>query len=246
MFVEEIPMKRNLPVILLILWTCAGCAWFQSKGEQTAEELIADGMEYYEDGKYKKAIEAFEKLKDWYPFSKYAILAELKVADAHFYQKQYEEAIFAYEEFETLHPRNEAIPYVIYQIGRCYFLQVDTIDRDQSNTLKALETFNRLINTYPDHEYSKKALAHRTQCQKTMAGHDMYVGRFYYKGKHYKAALHRFQNVLATYPDVGVHHQALHYIAACEQTLQDEKDQGRSVDGSAENRPSLWNVLKFW
>jgi len=239
-------MKRSIIVFFVVLFICSGCAWFKSKEEKTANELIADGMEYYEDGKYKQAIESFEKLKDWYPFSKYAILAELKVADAQFHQEHYEEAIFAYEEFETLHPRNEAIPYVIYQIGLCYFEQVDTIDRDQSNTQKALDTFNRLIKTYPDNEYSRKALAHRTQCQKTLAGHDLYVGKFYYKDKHYKAALRRFQSVLTNYPDVGVHHQALHYIAACEKTMQEEADKGRPREGSPEKKPPLWKVLKFW
>lgn len=239
-------MKRSIIVFFVVLFVCSGCAWFKSKEEKTANELIADGMEYYEDGKYKQAIESFEKLKDWYPFSKYAILAELKVADSQFHQEHYEEAIFAYEEFETLHPRNEAIPYLIYQIGLCYFEQVDTIDRDQSNTQKALDTFNRLIKTYPDNEYSRKALAHRTQCQKTLAGHDMYVGKFYYKDKHYKAALRRFQSVLSNYPDVGVHHQALHYIAACERTMQEEADKGRPREGSPEKKPPLWKVLKFW
>lgn len=239
-------MKRTVIVLLLILFVCSGCAWFQSKKERSADELITDGMEYYEDGDYKKAIESFEKLKDWYPFSKYAILAELKIADAHFHREQYEEAIFAYEEFESLHPRNEAIPYVIYQIGLCYFEQVDTIDRDQSNTQKALDTFNRLIKTYPDNEYSRKALAHRTQCQKTLAGHDMYVGKFYFKDQHYKAALHRFQSVVTQYPDVGVHNQALHYISACEKTMQEEADQGRPSEGSPEKKPPLWKVLKFW
>jgi len=245
-YVDASLMKRVTIVVIAMLFVSSGCAWFKTQEEKSANELITEGMENFEDGKYKKAVESFQKLKDWYPFSKYAILAELKVADAHFYEEQYEEAIFSYEEFETLHPRNEAIPYVIYQIGRCYFKQVDTIDRDQSNTQKALDTFNRLIKTYPDNEYSKKALAHRTKCQKLMAGHDMYVGKYYYKSKHYKAALHRFKSVLSTYPDVGAHHQALHYIAACEKTMQEEEAKGRPKEGSPEKKPPLWKVIKFW
>ena len=96
-------------------------------------------MYYYERGDYSRAIEKFEKLKDWFPFSRYAILAELKIGDANYNLERYQEAIFAYEEFEKLHPRNEAIPYVIYQIGRCYFDQIETIDRDQNSARKALE-----------------------------------------------------------------------------------------------------------
>jgi len=245
---EGTGMIRLVAVCLVVASVMSGCAWFKSQDEKSASELISDGMELYEDGKYKDAIEAFERLKDWYPFSKYAILAELKIADAHLRLEQYEDAIFAYEEFETLHPRNEAIPYVIYQIGRCYFEQADTIDRDQTNTQKALETFNRLIKTFPENEYAKKALAHRTQCQKLLAGHDMYVGMFYYKGKHYRAALNRFQSVLTSYPDVGVHHQALHYVAVCEKTLKEgsAKDDGSLKEQSPQDEAPFWHSWKFW
>ena len=48
----------------------------------TADELAWEGMDAYESGKYLKAITKFQKIKDFYPFSKYAILAELKIADA--------------------------------------------------------------------------------------------------------------------------------------------------------------------
>jgi tetratricopeptide (TPR) repeat protein len=139
-------MKRLLLVCLsLLLMSVSGCAWFESKEEKSAQELVQDGVDYFEAGKYKKAVESFEKLRDWYPFSRYAILAELKIADAYFNLESYADAIFAYEEFEQLHPRNEAIPYVVFRIGRSYFNQIDTIDRDQSNAAKALETYLRLI-----------------------------------------------------------------------------------------------------
>ena len=182
----------------------------------TAEELAWDGMDAYESGKYLKAIEKFQKIKDYYPFSKYAILAELKIADAHYQREEYEEAIFEYENFERLHPRNEAIPYVIYRTGRSYFNQIDTIDRDQSNATKALETYLRLIRQYPNDAYAGMAKSDMLACYQSLSGHEFYVGVFYYKNKNYQAAKSRFTAVVKKYPDVGYHHQALSYIANCE------------------------------
>ncbi|MFC1814584.1 outer membrane protein assembly factor BamD [Thermodesulfobacteriota bacterium] len=213
-------MKRTLIGCLILLHVVAGCAWFETKEEKTAQELAGDGMEAFQGGKYQKAIESFEKLKDWYPFSKFAILAELKIADAHFNLKQYEEAVFAYEEFENLHPRNEAIPYVIYQIGRCYFVRIDTVDREQISTQKALDTFNRLVKQFPKDPYAKRASANIKKCLKTLAGHEFYVGLFYYKSKHYKAALNRFKMILSKYPDVGVHQKVLQYIVKTEASIK--------------------------
>jgi outer membrane protein assembly factor BamD len=216
----RIKSKAFLIVGVVALLTLAGCGWFGTKEEKPAPELARDGIEAFNNGEYRDAIESFETLKDWYPFSKYAILAELKIADAHYHLAEYDEAIFAYEEFENLHPRNEAIPYVIYQIGRCYYDQIDTIDRDQSTARKALATFKRLTSKFPNDGYTLKARPHIIRCHKSLASHDFYVGHFYYKSKHYKAALHRFKSVISNYPDVGVHYEALQYIALCEAALQ--------------------------
>ena len=104
-------------LLVLVMVTFTACAWFDPDEEKSAQELASDGMEYFEREKYKKALQSFEQLKDFYPFSKFAILAELKMGDCHYHLEQYQEAIFTYEEFVELHPRNEAVPYVVYQIG---------------------------------------------------------------------------------------------------------------------------------
>ena len=215
-------MKRMLTAWLAIVTLCCGCAWFETKDEKSAQELVQDGVDYFEAGSYKKAIESFEKLRDWYPFSRYAILAELKIADAYFNLESYADAIFAYEEFEQLHPRNEAVPYVIYRIGRSYFNQIDSIDRDHSNATKALETYRRLVAQYPDDAYAGMARSDMLACYQNLSGHEFYVGVFYYKNKNYKAAKARFTAVVEKYPDVGYHYRALTYLANCDAWIRQQ------------------------
>ena len=211
-----------LPLLALLI--CTGCAWFgQENLDKPAYELIQDGVDAFDQGKYRQAIKNFEQLKDWYPFSKYAILAELKIADAHYHLQEYPEAILSYEEFEQLHPRNEAVPYVIYQIGRCYYEQIDTIDRDQTPAQKALETFQRLVQQHPGTPYAQRAVSHILKCQQSLSGHEFYVGQFYYKARHYDAALQRFRSLVTQYPDVGTHYKALLYIANCEALLKKQQ-----------------------
>jgi len=217
-------MKRITALLLVSLLLISGCAWFETKEERSAQELVSDGMDQFNDGDYKKAIESFEKLKDWYPFSKFVILAELKTADAYYRLKKYEDAVVGYEDFENLHPRNEAIPYVIYQTGLCYFEQIDTIDRDHTPAIKAMEIFMRLQKQFPGNLYANRAEEHIKKCIKILAGHEFYVAFYYFKTKHYKAALNRFKWVLANYPDVGVHEKALQYIALCEDLLKKQAE----------------------
>ncbi len=220
-------MKKVFTVCLLSILVLSGCSWFDNQGEMSAEELANEGMEKFNSGSYRLAVVSFHKLKDWYPFSKYAILAELKIADGLYNLRQYEQAILAYEEFESLHPRNEATPYVVNQIGLSHFGRVDTIDRDQVAARKALMTFTRLIKQFPDSLYAQKAKENVIKCQKSLAGHELEVGIFYYKGKHYRAAINRFKTVVTDYPDVGsIHHQALQFIDLSEQALRRDASEG--------------------
>jgi len=213
-------MKRLSILCLIALLFFSGCALFRSKEEKSAPELASDGMDQFKSGNYRNSIESFETLKNWYPFSKYAILAQLKIPDAHYKLKEYEEAIFGYEEFENLHPRNEAVPYVIYKIGLSYFEQIDTFDRDQAPARKAIDTFKRLVKQFPTDSYAKKSAGLIKKSLKSIAGHEIYVGLFYYKSKHYKAALKRFKSLVSNLPDVGAHQKALAYIARCEALLE--------------------------
>ena len=224
-------MWHNFFGCLLAALMLIGCSSLQQRIDKllgreeahTAQELAWNGMEDYENGKYADSIEKFQKLKDYYPFSKYAILADLKIADAHYHREEYEDAIFGYENFEKLHPRNEAIPYVIYQIGMCYYDQISTPDRDQTAARKALETFQRLKKEFPQDEYARRSEEKITKCLKSLAESTYLIGVFYYRSNHFKAALQRFMSVISDYPDVGYHQQALEYIAKCEASIAEEE-----------------------
>ncbi|MBU1695875.1 MAG: outer membrane protein assembly factor BamD, partial [Proteobacteria bacterium] len=102
---------KKLFLLFAIILLLSGCALFESSNEmeKSVEELVSEGSSAFISGNYKASIKAYMDLKDWYPFSKYAILAELKIADAHYHLKEYDEAILAYEAFEKLHPKNDAI-----------------------------------------------------------------------------------------------------------------------------------------
>jgi len=229
---DEVFMKKILPVMIMILILLSGChmfdleynlnKYFGPEEEETARQLALDGMEEFQRGSYKRSLAKFEKLKDFYPFSRYAILAELKIADCNYQLGNYAKAVEEYEQFINLHPRNEAVPQAIYHIGLCHYEQIATIDRDQTSTRKALDTFGQLKKYFPESEYTGKAEEKIDACLKQLAGNEFYVGIFYYKSKHFKAAFHRFQNIITNYPDVGLHKEALAYMTLCEMSMKED------------------------
>ncbi len=194
----------KLRIIIFSCLVCilaSGCSSHKEPHEinKTAQQLAAEGAAAFMNEDYKDAIQAYSDLKDWYSFSKYVILAELKIADAHFHLEEYPEAIEAYKHFEEMHPKNDAVPYVINQIGTCWFKQIDTIDREAEPAQNAMVQFERLVKQFPDHELSQDALAHIDVCIDNIAGHELYVANFYFKTKKYQAALNRYQYIVENY-----------------------------------------------
>ena len=201
---------KNIIVVVVILIVSFGC--FGKKREPLAPELAKKAMVEFEDEQYGKSIETFEKLLDWYPFDKLATLAEFKIAEAHFNMEEYDEAIMYYNDFIKLHPRNDAIPYVMFQIAQAYYKRIDTVDRDQNNAKYALISFRDIIQKFPGSEYAKESEKLVAKCLKSIAGHELYVGAFYYKSKHYESALKRFELLLQKYPGLGFDKETNEYI----------------------------------
>jgi outer membrane protein assembly factor BamD len=210
-------------VIVWFLLSMMGCGLFKSKEakelEKTPESLIAEGLDAYQRKKYEKAGEAFQNLKDRFPYNPYAIVAELKLADSHFLNKEYLLAATAYKEFEKLHPSNEIIPYVIFQLGMCYFKQMPAIDRDQSYAFQASQEFERLIKNYPRSEYVSQAESNLITAKKNLASHEFLIGEFYLKQKNYEAALGRFEGILQQFPDTSRPPKLKDYIEICKEKL---------------------------
>jgi outer membrane protein assembly factor BamD len=217
-------MMKKIFLSFMIMLFC-GCSLFETSHQmnKNAEELVSEGSSAFMDKDYKEAIKAYTNLKDWYPFSKYASLAELKIADSHFYLEQYDEAILAYEEFEKMHPKNEAIPYVIYQTGLSWFNQLGTVDRDHTPALNSLTQFNRLIDQFSQSEYAQKAKENIAKCIANIAGHELYVANFYMRTKKYAAALNRYEDIVQKYPNLKESKEALAKIPECKALADKEK-----------------------
>lgn len=214
-------MKRILKLLTFCLVTSlliSGCA--VKEAERNAENLLKDGMAAYNSEDYEKAIADFKKLKEWYPFSKHVVIAEQKAADSYFKLEKYSEAIAAYQEFEKLHPKNELIPYINYQVALSHYLQIDTIDRDQKNARLALRLFLKLIKRHKNSKYAVEAEKKIKKCKESLAGHEFYVGEFYFKAERFKGALKRFENLVKIFPDSSYVKRAKEYIALCRKNIK--------------------------
>ncbi len=202
--------KKAFFSILLAVFLIAGCKmwlpWQSRTGMARAnpESIYQQGLEEYNSGSYKRSNELFQRVKEEYPLSSLAIMAEMGIADSFFSDKQYPEAALAYEEFVNMHPANENLPYAMYQTGLCYLSQLSTIDRDNTDAYKAIKEFERLTARFPDSKFAALAGNKILDCKKIIGAKELYIGEFYFKTKKYQASLRRLEKVARDYANVGL------------------------------------------
>lgn len=220
----------KLSIALFLLLMISGFSFSNLFGKHetaknTPEGLYSNASVEYNKGRYKKAQEYFLRVKEEYPLHDMAVLAEIGVADSMFSDKEYAAAENAYSEFISLHPVNENVPYAIYQLGLCHYNQMESVDRDQTETIAAKKEWEKLIARYPESKFSTMAEKMVRECKQRLAEREFYVGRFYFKQSKYKAALARFETIARDYANVGLDYKIEYYINETKAKIAEEEKQ---------------------
>jgi outer membrane protein assembly factor BamD len=179
----------------------------------TAKQNYERGLEELKKENYVEASHYFSYVKQKFPFSKYAGLAELALADTEFARGNYQEAIDSYKSFARLHPTHEKVEdgYTAFRIAECYvkempddwFILPPAYEKDQSYVRDALRELDSALAKYPDAAYVKQAKSYRRDVLRRLIEHEVYVARFYLDRGHPKAAVLRIEGALRQYPDSG-------------------------------------------
>ena len=224
---------RIIVLTIIMLFFVAGCqlSFFKKDAmvKGTPDGLYSRGALEYQNGNYKKAREYFTRLREEYPMHNLAVLADMGIADSYFSDrgyfgnKDYLEAETAYNDFVTLHPTNENVPYAIYQAGMCHYNQIEAIDRDQTETVKARKEFEKLIARYPESKFATIAERLLLVCKQKQAEHEFYVGKFYFTQKKYKAALARFENIVRDFANIGLDYKVEYLISETKIKIAEEE-----------------------
>ena len=190
-------MKKIYGLLAVLL--ISGCAAEKVQTDLPVENLYNNAFDDLQKTKYKKAAEEFEQVEIEHPYSQWAVKAKLMGAYAYYKNEDYDDAVLALDRFIKYHPGNKDVAYAYYLKGMCYYDQISSADKDQADTEKAEEAFNRLIMLYPDSEYAADARKKVNLTADYKAGQEMIIGRYYLNNGNYLSALIRFNVVLENY-----------------------------------------------
>ncbi len=213
------------PVLFGLLSVVAQTVYGGAARGGSSLEYSVSALENYEKGRaaladeeWIEAAKFFTFVKARFPYSKYAAVAELGLADVSFESGAHLEAIDAYQQFIKLHPTHERTSdgYAAFRVGAAYhkmipedfFLLPPSHEKDQAAALDALRELTAFLTTHPRSPHRGRAEALHREAGHRLAAHEWYVAEFYWKRGKAMATVLRLRTLLDRYPRAGYDEEA--------------------------------------
>jgi outer membrane protein assembly factor BamD len=183
-----------------------------SKPVAPVEDLYNNGIDALNAHRYDSATDQFNLVEQNYPYSSWAVNAQLMQGYTQYLRNNYTEAIAQLDRFIQLHPAHRDVAYAYYLRALCYYEQIADIQRDQRGTQDAMDALQEVVNRFPDSAYARDARLKIDLCRDHLAGKEMEIGRWYERQHLYEAAIGRFQRVVDDYQTTNHVPEALHRL----------------------------------
>ncbi len=203
---------------------------------ESARILYEDAMRSFDRERWTEAQNAFYEIKTQYPYSKYAPLAELRIADCAFGLGSHAEAAVSYQHFIKLYPTHPEAHYAAFrkaesfyeQIPSEYFFTPPAYEKDQTATRDARAALGHFLKVFKDSEYVPRAREMFEEVESALVRHEMYVASFYLRRDKKNAAAVRLESVEKQFPNSPVIPDAMFLKAITLLEMGREKDAERT------------------
>ena len=210
-------------VALLVATSLAGlvsCKGFETNVQDTTveqKETARGNFEAaevaFEAARWSEAVKYFELVKNKFPYSKYAVLAELRLADTHFSREKWLEAADGYRIFVRFHPRHEQVAYATFRVALSHARAiennvswlpiVDAKEKDQAAAKDTIRACDEFLTRFPDDKNVAEAKKLRSEARGRLAEVDLYAADFYLQREKWQGAMWRFHKVGNDYGDTA-------------------------------------------
>lgn len=218
-------MVKMTAAKISVLALCAGLLACAAKKDDVAKPVSGaeasnagkayeKGIKERHDQNFVEAVRYFEFVKNNFPYSQYAALSELAIADMDFDHDDWNGAATAYGEFVKSHPSHPQAGYAAYRIGFSHyndkpsdwFLFPPSYEKDQGPLRQAMDGYSRFLTSYPKSELVPKAQIELTDCRERLVSHERYVAGFYEGKNEWRGAANRYLSIADSFGDLREGH----------------------------------------
>src|SRR5210317_2222731 len=140
---------KILTFILLIAIGLSSCSEYQkvlNKG--TVQEQYKMASQTYEEQKYNKAIQLFEKITPAYRGKPQMERIQYMIAQSHYNTKQYSLSAYYFDKFVKNYPKSSKVEEAAYLSAHSHYLASPVYSLDQKDTEEAIAALQNFIFTY--------------------------------------------------------------------------------------------------
>jgi len=171
--------------------------------KQPDKVLFDRAIDDIEHGRYEIARITLNTLINTYDQSEFLAKAKLAVADSWFREgstASLAQAEAEYKDFILFYPTMEEAAESQQKICMIHYKQMDKVDRDQGQAIRAEDECRQLIVQFPNSKYVDETKQMLRNIQEAIAEGEYEVGAFYFKRGDNSAATSRFSHVVEQYP----------------------------------------------
>jgi outer membrane protein assembly factor BamD len=197
---------------------------------ENARREYEEALRSYFDSDWEEAVVLLQEVKRKYGYSRYARLAELRIADAAYHQEKFPEAISGYKAFVHDYPNDAEVPYARYKIVKALFAQSSSSfllppleERDLAAVNDAYATVRAFLADFPNYRHARELEYMLEVVTGVLVRHELYVARFYLATDNYKAAVARAQYALRNFEGSGLEPEAMVLLGETYLKLKERK-----------------------
>ena len=196
---------------LCTMFLFSGCGFKRKKYEnpiskdtlQPDKVLFDRAVNDIEHGRYEVARLTLNTLINTYDSSEYLAKAKLAIADSWYREggaHGLAQAEAEYKDFELFYPSMEESAESQWRVCQIHYKQMEKVDRDNSQALRAEDECTQMVSAYPNSRYTKQAMQMLRNVQEVLADKEYRTGAFYYKRGAFPAAEARLSFVAQQFP----------------------------------------------
>jgi outer membrane protein assembly factor BamD len=185
----------------LIFFSSCKSSFEKVRTSGDSELIYKESVKLYEEGQYIKAqslmeliISAFRgrpELEDLY----------FKYSNTYFLTKDYVMAAYYFENFSSTFSGSELREEADYLTAFSHYKMSPSFRLEQSNTLKAIETFQAFVNRFPDSDRVEECNQLIDECRRKLEMKAFDSAMLYFDLQQYQSALKSLENILIEFPD---------------------------------------------
>lgn len=204
-------MARFYLTVILMAGVLSSCGFRAKKyddpitkdTQQPDKVLFDKAINDIEHGRYELARITLNTLINTYDQSEYLAKSKLAIADSWYREggaAGLAQAEAEYKDFILFYPTMQEAAESQQKICLIHYKQMDKVDRDQAQALRAEDECRQLIVQFPNSKYVEQTKQLLRNIQEAIAEGEFLVGNFYFKRGDNSAAANRLSHVVEQYP----------------------------------------------